>query len=223
MINRSEEAIQKVLAGLRGCDVPSEMERRILKAVQEQASAESRSDWYWSRPIWLVNLGANLRASTLSKRLLFGVVVTGMLAVALTIPVLHRGHRDGGAASQVKNVVPALASPLPQATSSLAASSATVPAAASDFRSAGKKRERAAGLVRHSDSLALRELHAASRPAPPLPLTQEEKMLLRLVHTVGPQQLAILNPEERAKHEAEADAEFQQFFGQGTARNNQQN
>ena len=219
MINSSEEAIRKVLAGLRGCDVPLEMERRILKAVQNQASAESRSGWHRSRPIWLVNLGAPI----LLKHLLFGVVVTGVLAVALTIPLLYWAHRVGGAASQFKEVAPARVGPPPLATQKLVASNATVPPTASDFRSAGKKRERAVGLVRHSDSLALRELQAASRPAPPLPLTQEEKMLLRLIHTVGPQQLAMLNSEERAKHEAEADAEFQQFFGQLAANNNEQN
>jgi hypothetical protein len=48
-------------------------------------------------------------------------------------------------------------------------------------------------------------------------------MLLRLVHTVGPQELAMLNSEVRAKQEAEADAEFQQFFGQSMAKNNEQN
>jgi hypothetical protein len=51
MINSSEEAIREVLAGLQGCDVPLEMEQRILKAVQDQASAESRSGWRWSRPV----------------------------------------------------------------------------------------------------------------------------------------------------------------------------
>ncbi|MGA8272287.1 MAG: hypothetical protein WB919_12065, partial [Candidatus Sulfotelmatobacter sp.] len=58
---------------------------------------------------------------------------------------------------------------------------------------------------------------------PRLPPTREEKMLLRLIHTVGPQELAMLNSEVRAKHEVEADAEFQPFFGQVTARNNEQN
>jgi len=219
MINSCEEAIRKVLAGLRGCDVPLEMEHRILKAVQDQVSAEARSGWHWSGPMWLVNL----RARILPRRLLSGVVVTGMLAVALTIPLLHRAHRIGGAASQSTKVDPAQVGPLPPATPSLVVSSPTVPPTASEFRSAGKKRERAVGLVRHRDSLALRELHAASRPAPPLPLTQEEKMLLRLIRTVGPQELGILNSEERAKREAEADAEFQQFFGQVTAQNNEQN
>jgi hypothetical protein len=60
---------------------------------------------------------------------------------------------------------------------------------------------------------ALRELHAAS-PVPPQPLRQEEKMLLPLIHTGGPQESAMLNSEVRAEHEAEADIEFRQFFGQ---------
>lgn len=219
MINRSDQAIRKVLAGLRGCDVPLEMERRILKALQDRSSAESRSGWHWSRPVWLVNLGAPI----LSRRLVFRAVVAGMLAVALTIPLLRRAHRVGGAASQFEKVAPARVAPLPLVTPSVVASSATVPPTASDFRPAAKKREHAVGVVRHGDALALRELHAASLPAPPLPLTQEEKMLLRLIHTVGPQQLAMLNLEEHARREAEADAEFQQFFGQAVAINNEQN
>ena len=219
MINSSEEAIRKVLAGLRGCDVPLEMEQRILKAVQDQASAESRSGWPWSRPLWLVDLGA----PAVSGRLFFGVVATGVLAVALTIPLLHRARRVGDTASQFKRVAPRQVGSQPLATPSLVASGDTVHPTASDFRSSGKKRERAIGVARHSDWLAIHELHAQCRPAPPLPLTREEKMLLRLIHTVGPQELAMLNSEVRAKHEAEADAEFQQFFGQAMAKNNEQN
>ena len=168
MINSSEEAIRKVLAGLRGCDVPLEMEQRILKAVQDQASAESRSGWHWSRPLWLVNLGA----PTVSGRFVFAVVVTGVLAVALTIPLLHRAHRVGDTASQIKRVAPRQVGSLPLATPSLVANGATVHPNALNFRSSGKKRLRAVGVARPSDSLALNELHAASRPFPPLPLTR---------------------------------------------------
>jgi hypothetical protein len=219
MLNSSEEAIRKVLAGVRGCDVPPEMEHRILKALQHQASTGSRSGRHWSRPIWLVNLGAPI----ISRHLLLGVVVTGMLAVALTSPLLHRSHRVTDAASQFNKVPPARVGPPPLATPSLVASSVPAPPTASDFRSVKKKQGHAIGLVPHNDSLALRELHAASRPAPPLPLTQEEKMLLRLKHTIGPQQLPMFSSEERAKREAEAEAEFQQFFGEVKARNNEQN
>jgi len=216
MINSSDEAIRKVLAGIRGCEVPPEMEHRILTAVRRQASAESRSGRQWYRPIWL----ANLRAPILSRHLPFAVVVTGMLAVALTIPLLHRAHRVADAASQFKKVVPAPVGPPQLATPGLDARNAPHSPTASESRSAGKKHGPAVGL---SDSLALRELHAVSRPAPPLPLTQEERMLLRLIRTVDPQQLAMFSSEERAKREAEADAEFQQFFGKLTAENNEQN
>lgn len=219
MINTSEEAIQKVLAGLRGCDVPPEMEHRILRAVQNQTSTESRSGRHWSRPIWLVSLGAPI----ISRHLIVGVVVTGMLAVAPTITLLHRSRRVTDAASQFKREAPVRVGPLPLATPSLVASSAPVPPTASGFRLAKKKQGHPVGLLLHNDSLALRELHAASRPAPPLPLTQEEKMLLRLKHAVGPQQLPMFTSEERARHEAEAEAEFQQFFGEVTANNNEQN
>jgi hypothetical protein len=218
MMNSSEEAIQKVLAGLRGCDVPPQIEQRILKAVEHQASAESRSGWHWRRPLWLVNLGA----LTVSRRSFFGVIVTGMFVVALTIPLLHRAHRIGDKASQVKNVASPQVGPQSLAALNPGANSATVLPTASHFQSSRKKRERPVGVARHSDSLALRELHAASRPAPPLPLTREEEMLLRLIHTASPQELAMLNF-QRAKHEAEADADFQQFFGQVTAKNNEQN
>lgn len=78
-------------------------------------------------------------------------------------------------------------------------------------------------LVRRDDSLALREVRAASRPAPPLPLTKQEKLLLRVARTAGPEELAMLNPDERARRRAESDAEFQQFFGKSTAKHDEQN
>ena len=43
MKKSSEETIGKVLAALRNSDVPPGMERRILKAVHDHASAQSRS------------------------------------------------------------------------------------------------------------------------------------------------------------------------------------
>ena len=79
------------------------------------------------------------------------------------------------------------------------------------------------GHVSHDDSLALSEMRATSHPAPALPLTKEEKLLLRVAHIGGPKEFAILNPATRAKQEEEADVEFQQFFGEETARSNAQN
>ena len=42
----------------------------------------------------------------------------------------------------------------------------------------------------------LRErLRPASFPAPPLPLTEQERLLLRLAHRGDPENMAILNPD----------------------------
>jgi len=49
-------------------------------------------------------------------------------------------------------------------------------------------------------------------PAPPLPLTEQERLLLRLAHRNDPQVRTILNPEQRAAEAARATEQFQQFF-----------
>ncbi len=49
-------------------------------------------------------------------------------------------------------------------------------------------------------------------PPPPLPLTDQEKLLLQLAQTRDPDQLALLNPEIRARQQAADEAEFQTFF-----------
>jgi hypothetical protein len=70
--------------------------------------------------------------------------------------------------------------------------------------------------VLDSDAVALDDLHAASRPAPPMPLTEQEKLLLRLVHKDDPVELAMLDSRVRAMEDLEDRAEFQRFFGQST-------
>jgi hypothetical protein len=57
-----------------------------------------------------------------------------------------------------------------------------------------------------------RETRLASYPAPPLPLTEQEKLLLRLAHRDDVQSVAILNPDLQAAASAEAAKQFQEFF-----------
>jgi hypothetical protein len=57
-----------------------------------------------------------------------------------------------------------------------------------------------------------KETEAASFPAPPLPLTEQERLLLRLAHRGDADNMAILNPDVRAVLSAKATEEFQQFF-----------
>ena len=57
-----------------------------------------------------------------------------------------------------------------------------------------------------------------SYPAPREPLTAEEKALLQLARTGGPAELALLNPEVRARHDAQEAAAFEQFVNSGLKR-----
>ncbi len=74
--------------------------------------------------------------------------------------------------------------------------------------------------VSGSDAIALSEMHAPSHPAPPLPLTPQEKLLLRIAHKGDPVELAMLRPEIRARQQAEGKAEFEKFFELPTSGDN---
>ena len=63
-----------------------------------------------------------------------------------------------------------------------------------------------------TDAQLLADLHAPSHPAPPLPLTPQEKLFLRMLHYGNATQLAELNPMIRAKHDADETAAFKAFF-----------
>jgi hypothetical protein len=74
------------------------------------------------------------------------------------------------------------------------------------------------GNRRHKQPLHWHVAQAASHPAPPLPLTRQEQLLLHVVHQVDPRQLAMLNPSMQARQNAKEKDEFQKFFGPTTMR-----
>jgi len=63
-----------------------------------------------------------------------------------------------------------------------------------------------------TDAQLLADLHAPSHPAPPLPLTLQEKLFLRMLRYGNLTQLAELNPEVRAKQDADETTAFKAFF-----------
>jgi len=194
-----EEAIEKVLAGLREVDVPDGMERRILHALGERELAQAGS----LAPAWLRGSG--------SRVLVWGVGMAGFLALALVIPVVRR---PGRVPVQVK-VSRAAAAPLVnRADSERVVGRTHLSSAGSRVRGIeeGHSREARTTEGLDSDALAVEEMRAESRPAPPLPLTEQERLLLLLVHSGGRQELAKLDPMLRSDREAEEAAEFQRFF-----------
>jgi hypothetical protein len=206
-MNHPDESIDKVLAGLRDTEPAIGMKRRILEAVEKRASERSEASW-WQR-------SSNIFRLSPTKLLLCG----SAFAVVVILLVTPRIYRNG-------NVSPvSTSSPTPLA-ANVIATSPTAPAmlkksvpqpAFAKTQTPHVQRVKALrdeNSIQNTaaDSLALREMTAPSHPAPPLPLTAQEKLLLRVVHKGDPVELAMLNPEVRARQIADSQAEFQKFF-----------
>jgi hypothetical protein len=65
---------------------------------------------------------------------------------------------------------------------------------------------------RPRDLPAVSDVQAASYPAPPLPLTEQERMLLRVAHRDDAKNKALLNPGLQAAQSAKNTEQFQHFF-----------
>jgi hypothetical protein len=210
--NDSEETMERVLAGLRDAKASAGMERRILQSLDQQASGmKARSGWRR-----LIFVGATKPA----KAVVCGAALAGLIAVVLAIPAIRRlGRAPLQSKTAVVTGAPVRTSPAMRAGE----------AAPSSDRSRAKPgttvKERDAALVgaadsraADSDDVAMSEMQAASFPAPPMPLTAQERLLLRLAHKVDPVEMAMLDPKFRAMQDAEEKAEFQRFFGQTAAK-----
>ncbi len=221
-MKNSEEAIEKVLAGLRDAESAAGMERRILDqldGLEERAAVRSRSGWLRLRPIWLVAPARPVAVGSL----VCGVALAGMFAVALAIPAIRRlghvpaqGRRSPAPVRSLALGASEVAAKSAQPASSRSGVRALEEVNAGQIKAEGKTNEGSAEAVLDSDSVALEEMHAPSRPAPPMPLTEQERLLLRLVHKDDPVELAMLDSKVRALQDLEDKAEFQRFFGQST-------
>jgi len=218
-MKNSEEAIEKVLAGLRDAESAAGMERRILDGLEERAAAWSQSGWRQLLPVWLVAPARPVAVGSL----VCGVALAGMFAVALAIPAIRRlghvpaqGRRSPATVRSLALGASEVAAKSAQPASSRSGVRALEEVNAGQIKAEGKTNEGSAEAVLDSDSVALEEMHAPSRPAPPMPLTEQERLLLRLVHKDDPVELAMLDSKVRALQDLEDKAEFQRFFGQST-------
>ena len=192
MKKSSEEVVRQVLTGLRDAEAPIGMERRILEAVQDRVPVRSAR-----LPLWA-----------------WGGVFACTAAVCVAISMIYRvehvpiqsnlrpvpaGMLPIGSEAAVKSELPPLSQPLVRV----------------------KANVKRAKVARGKDSVTLREMQTASFPAPPMPLTDQEKLLLRVAHRGDPEELAMLNNEMRAKQEAEGKTEFQKFFEPSTTGDNE--
>ncbi len=184
----ADGTIERLLAGLRDAQPPGGMERRILEALDGVEAREAVA----SASLWRLPF---------RQAIAMLLACTVILMAAFTVE--QRKHLPG------KRLVPL------QPTEGLNGA----PNSFSSVR-VGQKPQCSNGAalrqlppVKHPhDAPAAGETQTASFPAPPLPLTEQERLLLRLAHRGNADNMAILNPDARAAQTAKATEQFQQFF-----------
>jgi hypothetical protein len=192
----ADGTIERLLAGLRDAEPPGGMERRILEALDGIGAREvAGSTSLWRRP--LRPAIAMLLACTVILMVAFTVQQRKQVPGQQFVPLKPTEGLNGA-----PNIFSSLrVGPKPQ-------------------HALGDQRVRSNGAavrqlppVKHpQDAPAVGETQTASFPAPPLPLTEQERLLLRLAHRGDADTTAILNPAVRAAQTAKATEQFQQFF-----------
>ncbi len=188
-----DEAIDRVMKGLREAKMPEGMELRVLARLQEQQAEPSRIRGV--RP-WLWSLGVA------------SVVAASLIAVW----VHHSGSHSGSGGNAVK-IQQASARPEMMSPKGTDKPVAVLPAPQAAARTGRKAAvSQAAAAASSEDALAMSEMLAPSQPAPPEPLTEQERLLLLAIHSHDPVELAMLEREKSAAEFEREKAEVKSFF-----------
>ena len=185
--NERDERLERLLVGLGTARADSGFERRVLHgvALRSQATPARRSPWAW--------------AASLACAVGVGVAVHGL-------------HRSAPERPQVA-ALPTLhgsVTPVPTSLSQTFRDGVAEGVPARRQRVMANANRLLPVTIRGAEPSANEAM--TSFPAPPLPLTEQERLLLRIAHKADPVEMAMLDPAVRAKHDAEDVADYREFF-----------
>ena len=197
----NEEAIDQVLAALRDTPTPYGMERRILNVLEaETLKSAIPSGAQRSRGI---SAFRDARAATISSlgrwTAIAGVTTLALVAIVVT---LRRHTIPTTAANPTPSPNHALVS-APQPT----AMATTQPTPTHHIPAPTHPAKPHPIEVAQSE-----DNQQVSHPPPPLPLTDQERLLLRYARRGRPDDLAEISNDRKAAKEEQEAAEFQAFF-----------
>jgi hypothetical protein len=193
MPNQHDDAIDKVLAALRNAPPPEGMDARIAARLEQHAQTRpATSQWR------ALLTGQSLAAAW------FRGAVTGAAAALLAVAAVLALHHTSTPQPRQTAATPSAAHITP--VSELRATPCTSPAVLRVHRAAPAAAQPTLVAEARIDA------SAPSHPAPALPLTAQERELVRIARNGDPQQLATINPETEAKLRAQETAEFDKFF-----------
>ncbi len=192
-----EEVLERVLAALGEAEAPEDMERRILGGLEAHMEARPASRWGWI---------------VARRPLVWGLGLAGVIAGAWIAAGVHESRRNTTTlAGQPRSAaMPGVAGSSEAPVSDRAVLLGQTGPASVELK--GFERKEMPPRESEADSIAMSEMRATSFPAPPMPLTEQERLLIRIAHQSDPEELAMLEPEIRMAREAQEKLEVQQFF-----------
>jgi hypothetical protein len=192
-----DDAIDKTLAALKSAAPPQGMEERILHRLQLQPAPAAPFRW---RDLF----AGSALAAAWWRGALTGLT-TAMLLVSALLLAQHTLRVRPGHTTLAVNHNSATRNPAPVVVP-VAASAPNSPALANLCPT----------QLRHARTYRAETLtdasFAPSHPAPVLPLTAQERALVRLARTADPRLLAALSPETQARVEAQEADDYNKFF-----------
>jgi hypothetical protein len=197
MPDQPDNAIDKVLAALRDAPPPEGMDARIAQRLDQHAQhTQTRPTSHWRALL----TGQSLAAAW------FRGAATGAVAALLTVAAVFAFHHASTPAPQQAamspNRNPAI-TPVSVSPRNTTPYPCAHPAA---FKLATAAKPHAAEIPWTVD---IAENTAPSRPAPVMPLTAQERQLVRLVRASNPNELAAISHETHAKQQdAAEDSKF---------------
>jgi hypothetical protein len=192
--NNHDTAIDITLAALKHASPPAGMEARTLQRLQQPAPAAPFR--------WRDLLTGSAVACAWWRGAVSGAA-TAMLLVGSLLFAQHSMRTKQPVVSQIAathNLVPA----------AVPVASPGCPAHTQVHHASGSVS--ATHPQAHHSWMESSARFAPSRPAPVLPLTAQERALVRLVQTVNPKQLASLNFDAQEKTEDQEIDDFNKFF-----------
>jgi len=171
-MKNSDEAIDKVLAGLRDTEPPAGLERRVLAAVHERAAAPRTLPLRWAA--------------------LGGFALAAAAVIALFASPRH---------SPAPPAIEAIAQPQPE--------TPATPHASVEPVSPRPRRHTPAIRANSETPAPTGNILTASFPAPPMPLTDQERLLLRIARRGEPQPAPSLDPDALAQQETHSEQVFE--------------
>ncbi|HMF52806.1 MAG TPA: hypothetical protein VK593_00555 [Edaphobacter sp.] len=183
-----EEDIERVLIGLRDSTIPDGMERRILAALEDRAASPSRQRM--TRPAWRKTAAA------------CSMAMAAALALVFVVPAIRRPVHAPQRLAAV--AVPPKPLPAANANSDLAVNK----------QPSATTRPKLRRVRANPDPTVEPAVVTGStnHPAPPMPLTEQERLLLRIANQRAPVELAELSQTQRAMQDEQRRKDFEQFF-----------